>query len=747
MTSHAKTFLAAAAASLCLTSATFGVTVNLGAEADIDIRSEIVENDAYNRDVLLVKQYSVDPDFGISGKAYVRFMLPADFDFANTANFEMTRAFIGPWAWTYNVVGLNDGLANEFFTEAENDDIGVNWNNAPANDPTSTNAMLSSDTTPIGSWVVNKPVSNGGTGFVGDKYSVSGAGLTNFLNADSDGFVTLAIVRDGVSSAHDTWASKENADYDGPALTLDYTPISINWADSASDRWSDWRQGRAGSMPTAAWSYFVRYDGTVSEYETYRDAGLNMVNVPRKELSGYPDPSAQYGNAQTAGGLGIILGQYENLHENPVELAKTVAQAEASGGAVVGYMLEDEPEPDQFADLAEAHKYIYRYDQSGALPMVNLLPNWAWSGTRQTTYGVDYEGYVQQYIDEVNPAVLTHTHYPTLLDGSDRPEYYSNLEMFRDKGLANDIGVMGFVLTTDHTTAGPYRRPSESDIRWQAYSHLAYGAKGIYYYNYRIGDAGFGEGLVDDATGLPNQSYTDVAASNADIQLIADKLMSLESTGVFHTGATVPADTTQYTASVDSVFDEFFSDDYLIGEFVNQDDAGDDDSYVMLVNKRHGAGLDSDDPSLIDTAQFTIDAGYGSVFAYDPYTGIESELFSSDNVNIGGTFYDDVFSILLHGGQGILLRIESALLDGDLNGDGFVGVDDLNIVLVNWNQNVTPGDHASGDPTGEGFVGVDDLNIVLVNWNNGTPPAGAAVPEPATLGLMLIGSVAVLRRR
>ena len=84
-----------------------------------------------------------------------------------------------------------------------------------------------------------------------------------------------------------------------------------------------------------------------------------------------------------------------------------------------------------------------------------------------------------------------------------------------------------------------------------------------------------------------------------------------------------------------------------------------------------------------------------------------------------------------------------AVLAGDLNGDGFVGVDDLNIVLVNWNQNVTPGDLNSGDATGEGFVGVDDLNIVLVNWNNGTPPADTAnIPEPAScvlLGLSLIG--------
>jgi hypothetical protein len=90
----------------------------------------------------------------------------------------------------------------------------------------------------------------------------------------------------------------------------------------------------------------------------------------------------------------------------------------------------------------------------------------------------------------------------------------------------------------------------------------------------------------------------------------------------------------------------------------------------------------------------------------------------------------------------------AVVLDGDLNADGFVGVDDLNIILVNWNQTVTPGDLLLGDPTGDAFVGVDDLNIVLVNWNNGTPPAGgAAIPEPASLALVSMGGLAVLRRR
>ena len=79
-------------------------------------------------------------------------------------------------------------------------------------------------------------------------------------------------------------------------------------------------------------------------------------------------------------------------------------------------------------------------------------------------------------------------------------------------------------------------------------------------------------------------------------------------------------------------------------------------------------------------------------------------------------------------------------LAGDLNGDGYVGLDDLDIVLGNWNQSASAGNLLQGDPSGDGYVGLDDLDIVLSNWNTGTPPTTSnAVPEPTSVALLAMG--------
>ncbi len=86
-------------------------------------------------------------------------------------------------------------------------------------------------------------------------------------------------------------------------------------------------------------------------------------------------------------------------------------------------------------------------------------------------------------------------------------------------------------------------------------------------------------------------------------------------------------------------------------------------------------------------------------------------------------------------------------LAGDLNTDGFVGIDDLNTVLGNWNATAAFPNFPPGDVNGDRFVGIDDLNWVLGNWNAGSPPPPIInVPEPATTTLFITACITTLRR-
>jgi hypothetical protein len=207
---------------------------------------------------------------------------------------------------------------------------------------------------------------------------------------------------------------------------------------------------------------------------------------------------------------------------------------------------------------------------------------------------------------------------------------------------------MGFVLTTGHDAL---RTASESDLHWQANSLLAYGAQGLWYYNYRIQSGGsYEEALVTHQTGTPTRNYDYVRRLNEGILAQGPLLMRLRSIGVYHCHGQAserPLLTQPWRDGVIPGVRELNANKVLVGVFeVPNDDPKPVCCYLMFVNKRHGADSDTHDVSHQTVVTLRLDPGC-ALERLDHPTGQPIELKPA------GTEYE----LSLHAGGRALLRL------------------------------------------------------------------------------------------
>ncbi len=198
------------------------------------------------------------------------------------------------------------------------------------------------------------------------------------------------------------------------------------------------------------------------------------------------------------------------------------------GPACWGYMLRDEPNARDFPAL-RAQVDAIRAARPGRLAYINLFPDYA----SPQQLGTDtYDEHVARFIKEVGVDVLSMDHYPLLQPGHDgRRAYCDNLDVMRNYSLQEAIPFWNFFNTMPF---GPHFDPTENALRWQVFTSLAYGARGVLYFCYwtpRGGEFPRG-GAILTAEGRRTRHYDQARRVNAAVKALGPTLMQLTSTAV-----------------------------------------------------------------------------------------------------------------------------------------------------------------------------------------------------------------------
>ncbi|MCH2126372.1 MAG: hypothetical protein MK165_16400 [Pirellulaceae bacterium] len=201
--------------------------------------------------------------------------------------------------------------------------------------------------------------------------------------------------------------------------------------------------------------------------------------------------------------------------------------------ALYGYLSRDEPNASMFADLAELKNYLDAKDPA-RLKYVNLYPNYASTeqlGTEGTPDVRPYEEHVRLFVETFKPQLLSYDHYHFGVK-EDGDKYFLNLAQIRQAALAANIPFMSIVQACGWTVN--MRIPTGEELRWLAYTSLAYGSQGISYYVY--GYPGHDGGMINQTDGSPTMLYYAAREVNREFVAIATELQSLRSMGAYHAG-------------------------------------------------------------------------------------------------------------------------------------------------------------------------------------------------------------------
>jgi len=321
------------------------------------------------------------------------------------------------------------------------------------------------------------------------------------------------------------------------------------------------------------WGPPAKYN-TLKHYQTIKDAHFTFAGISREYYSP-ADNIKKLELSEQVGLKALILDPRfyprQTLTPNWKNEVNHAIKDYSNLEALYGYYVSDEPGHGEFKSIRLMNDHIYSQD-SKHLAYTNLHPIYAGLHHLETA---SYEKYVRDYMKIVEPAVLSYDHYTIIRKTKN---YFSNLSIIRTNALQNNVPAWNII-------QGPgwagRDNPTMSELRFQVYTSLTYGIKGLMYFFYwplpMKDNPNYKVGLVTN-DGTPTPQLKLVSDLNQQVQNLAPYIMDLESTGVYHTGL-LP----ENTMSLPQGFPIEFSQDQplVIGDFLNSSG----EQYVFITNR------------------------------------------------------------------------------------------------------------------------------------------------------------------
>ena len=327
------------------------------------------------------------------------------------------------------------------------------------------------------------------------------------------------------------------------------------------------------SFQISAWGGGFSVPRNDDYYKGLRDAGFTMIaGAPDAEL----DAAAKYGLKVLVHAKELAV-DWNNFDKKKVRKDfKALYKRIGSHPALAGYFLRDEPKAAFFEGIGKIRSLIRELDTEHE-GYINLFPQYA---SAEHLGRPTYQQYLADYIKMTQPDWIGYDYYalhigdPNLVpDG-----YWENMAAFRNAAKKHGIRFRFILLSVAHFR---YRIVSESDLSFQAFSALAYGAKGIEYFTYASPDLGNFRAAPVDWFGEKTPTWYAAAVVNRRIQVLAPILNRLESTKVYHYSKIDRVPKGQ-GAPKTSLLADNPGGEILVGEFKHTETG---EKYVMLVNK------------------------------------------------------------------------------------------------------------------------------------------------------------------